>query len=180
MPEPLLSTPRAPYDRFTARHAGAGGSAGGPADPPGIGRAITPGLVDGRIREGDGANTWDRLVQHERMPWYHLPYAVGQADTLTDWTMSGPIRPSLNMRQATVRKLVGTDATRNYDPHPKPREAGTADQGHGMHTNPTLSARLTQARYRNTVQQQPARINRLAAARYAGQSYSQTTRVQGG
>jgi hypothetical protein len=176
-PQPL-STPRAPYDRYHARHAGAGGSGTGGADG-GVGRAITPGLVDGTIREGAGANTWDRYTGHERMPWYDRDYMIGQDNTLVDWTRCGPVRPSLHMLQVTVRKLVGTDNTRNLDPHRTARGTGTQDQGHGMHTNPAPNRVRTNARYANTVQQQPARVDRLTSARYAGQSYSQTTRVQG-
>ena len=175
-PEPL-STPRPPYDRYRPRHAGAGGSRGG-TDGRGVGHAITPGLVDGVIREGSGVNTWDRLTSHERMPWYDRDYMVGQDNTLVDWTRSGPIRPSLHMLNQTVRKLVGTDATRNLDPHPVIRGSGTEDQGHGMHTNPA-SRLLTLDRYRHTQQQSQPRQDRLSSSRYAGQSYSQTTRTQG-
>jgi hypothetical protein len=83
------------------------------------------------------------------------------------------------MRNETLRIQVGTTATRNYDPHPIDR-FGMQDQGHGMHTNPAPNRVRTNARYRSTVQQQPARFNRLSPAANAGQSYSQTTRVQGG
>src|SRR5438034_3335903 len=170
MPDPIMTTPRAPYDRYRARHASPqGNSPSGPADG-GIGRTVPFGV----LREGDGANVWDRLTNHERMPWYDRDYGGSHHDSLVNWTDSGPIRPSLHMLQATVRKLVGTDNTRNYDPHPRER-IGVQDQGHGMHSNPSGRS-LTLGRYRNTAQMRPTRINRLTSARYAGQSYSQTTR----
>jgi hypothetical protein len=174
MRPPPLSTPRPPYDYRVGRRGwrSAGPVAAGHVDE------VTPGLVDGTIREGEGANTWDRLVDHERMPWYHRDYMVGQDNTLVDWTRCGPVRPSLRMLQQTVRKLVGTDNTRNFDPRPI-RDWGSQDQGHGMHTNPTPAKRFTNARYRERVQMQPARQDRLSPSRQTGASYSQTTRVQG-
>lgn len=171
---PTLTTPTAPYDRFTARR---GDSAGG-MDGRGQGRTISPGLIDGTIREGDGAYTRDRLIQRDRMPIYLRDYMVGNANTLVDWTRCGPIRPGLFMRQVTVRRQGGSDATRNYDPRPI-AGFGTQDQGHGLHSNPQPSKRATNARFGARVQMQPASVNRLSQARYAGQSYSQTTRMAG-
>jgi|SRR5881394_420517 len=175
MPEPM-TTPTAPYDRFTARR---GDSRGG-RDARGMGRDITPGLVDGVIREAAGAYSRDHLIERDRIPTYVRDYMVGNADTLVDWTRSGDIRPTLRMRQQTVRPMVGSDNTRNFDPHPIVGY-GTQDQGHGMHTNPAPYKRATNARYGSGIpQMMPAHVNRLTSARYSGQSYSQTTRVVGG
>lgn len=183
MRPPLLTTPRAPYDRYHARHSGVGGSAGGPPRPAGMGHAIEPGVIDAMVREGPGINggtTINRLILRDRMPWYDRDYMVGNDNTLVDWTRSGPIRPSLHNRQMTLTKQVGTDGTRNFDPRPI-RSYGMQDQGHGMHTNPEPTKKRTNARYRSgNPQMQPTRIGRLSSSVYTGQSYSQTTRIQGG
>lgn len=171
---PLLTTPRAPYDRSVNRR---GDSAGG-ADQRGQGRVISPGLIDNTIREGQGGYSRDRLIERDRMPIYVRDYMVGNANTLVDWTNCGDPRPSLWMRQVTVRRQGGTDGTRNFDPRPI-QGYGTQDQGHGLHTNPQPFKRATNARFQQTAQMQPTSFNRLSQARYAGQSYSQTTRMAG-
>jgi hypothetical protein len=173
-PDPM-TTPRAPYDRFTARK----GDGVGGRDARGTGREIVPGLVDGQIRGGRGWYAGDDKIVRDRIPYYDRDYMTGSCDTLVNWTQCGPVRPSLHMRQSTTREMVGTSATRNFDPFPI-RGYGSQDQGHGMHTNPQPTKRLTNARYANTTQMQPARVGRLMSARYSGQSFSQTTRVQGG
>jgi hypothetical protein len=172
---PILSTPTAPYDRYTARR----GDGTGGVDARGHGREIIPGLVDGVIRESTGAYSRDKLILRDRMPTYMRDYMTGNANTLVDWTNCGYIRPSLRMRQATVRRQVGTDATRNFDPHPIVG-FGTQDQGHGMHTNVAPYKRAANARHFGIPQMMPANVNRLTSARYSGQSYSQTTTVYGG
>lgn len=172
MPEPM-TTPRPYYDRFTSRR---GDSPGG-TDQRGNGRDIVPGLVDGTIREAGGAYSRDGLIMRDRIPAYDRDYMIGNADTQVDWTRCGPIRPSLWMRNRTVRRQVGSDNTRNFDPHPI-IEYGSQDQGHGMHTNPAPYKRATNARFGSGIpQMQPAHVNRLSPARYSGQSYSQTTNV---
>lgn len=170
-----LTTPRAPYDRYTARRGDARGG------PPigGHGHEITPGLVDGQIRESAGAYARDRLIARDRIPVYMREYMVGNDNTLVDWTHSGPVRPSLWMRNHTVRRQVGTDNTRAEDPN-LIRGYGSQSQKHGLHTNPAPSKRGTNLRHQQTEQMQPAGVSRLTVARYSGQSYSQTTRVAGG
>lgn len=171
---PMMTTPTAPYDQSVNRR----GDSGPGRDARGVGRVISPGLIDGTIRESAGAYARDNLIERDRIPFYERDYMVGNADTLVDWTNCGPIRPSLHMRQMTVRRQVGTDATRNFDPRPI-AGYGTQDQGHGLHTNPAPFKRATNARFQQTAQMQPAYVNRLSQARYAGQSYSQTTRMAG-
>lgn len=175
MRPPALTTPRPPYSGRLARRGD-----GMPGPPTGgHGHAIEPGVVDAIIREGNGFRFNDQGIMRDRVPWYDRDWMAGQDNTLVDWTRCGPIRPSLHMRQETVRRLVGTDGTRNLDPHPVDR-FGMQDQGHGMHTNPAPNRVRTNQRFRSTTQQRPARINRLSPAAYSGQSYSQTTRIQGG
>lgn len=170
-----MTTPRPPYDRFVARR----GDSGAGRDQRGTGREILPGLIDGTIREGGGGYSRDTLINRDRTPVMMRDYMVGNANTLVDWTNCGPIRPTLMMRQTTVAKQIGVDATRNFDPHPI-TGWGTQDQGHGMHTNPNPWKRATNLRHLATTQMQPTHINRLSPARYSGQSYSQTTRIAGG
>lgn len=157
------------------RHAD---QAGGPPEPPGVGRFIprwsaTPTLTR------EQANPNEQTIQHERFPWYDRDYMTSHHDTLVNWTDCGPIRPALHMRQETVNRQVGTSATRNFDPHPI-SSFGIQDQGHGMHTNPPLTKIATNRNFRDRQQQQPARVNRLSPAVYTGQSFSQTTVIQGG
>lgn len=168
-----MTTPTAPYDEDTNRLLD---SRGGPAFG-GQGLTIGHGLVDGLTREGCNPN--EAQVQHERTPSYHQTYLGSSHDWLVNWTDSGPVRPGLWMRQQTIRRLAGTDATRNFDPHPI-GTFGTQDQGHGMHTNPPQPKTGVNKNFRGRTQQQPARINRLSPAVYTGQSYSQTTQIQGG
>lgn len=172
-----MTTPRPPYDRYTLRR---GDSPHG-TDARGVGRVDLVngyGLVEGTIREGQGNYVHDKLIERDRIPVYDRDYMVGNADTLVDWTNCGAIRPTLWMRQTTVRRQSGSDATRNYDPHPINR-FGTQDQGHGMHTNPQPWKRATNARFGATSQMQPTNVGRLSQARYSGQSFSQTTRMAG-
>lgn len=152
--------------------------AGGPPEPPGIGRFI-PRWSDTPTRTREGVNGNEQTIQHERTPWYDQDYSTSNHDTLVNWVDCGPIRPSLHMRNVTVNRQVGTSATRFFDPHPI-SQFGTQDQGHGMHTNPEPTKKATNRNFRARQQQQPARINRLSPAVYTGQSYSQTTVVQGG
>lgn len=157
------------------RHAD---QAGGPPEPPGYGRYI-PRFDDRVTLTREQANNNELTIQHERVPWYDQDYLTSNHDSLVNWTDCGPIRPSLHMRQVTINRQVGTSATRNFDPHPI-MAWGTQDQGHGMHTNPAMSKVSTLKNFRARQQQQPARINRLSPAVYSGQSYSQTTVIQGG
>jgi hypothetical protein len=178
---PPMSTPRPvtpdSADGFIPRHA-AGSGVGGPPSPPGVGRYI-PRFSDEVTLTREGVNRNEQTIQHERFPWYDQDYMTSNHDTLVNWTDCGPIRPSLHNRQETINRQVGTSATRNFDPRPI-NSYGTQDQGHGFHTNPEPYKASTNRNFRNRQQQQPARINRLSPAVYTGQSYSQTTTIQGG
>lgn len=150
---------------------------GGPVSPAGVGRFIgrwsnSPTLT----REQANAN--EQTIGHERFPWYKTGYIGSNHDSLVNWTDCGPVRTSLHNRQVTINRQVGTSNTRAQDPNAI-RTYGTQDQGHGLHTNPAQSKIATNANFRARQQQQPARVNRLSPAVYTGQSYSQTTVVQG-
>lgn len=169
-----MTTPRPPYDRSVNRRLD---SAGG-RDARGVGREISPGLIDGTIREGNGGYSRDDLIARDRSPWYDRDYQTSNHDSLVNWTDCGQPRATLWMRQVTLAQQIGTTATRNFDPHPIVGY-GSQDQGHGMHTNPAPWKRATNARFHDTAQMVPTHVNRLSPARYTGQSYSQTTRVAG-
>lgn len=152
-------------------------ASGGPV-PGGRGRYI-PRFDDVPTRTREDVNRNDTLVQHERIPYYDQDYLGSHHDSLVNWTDCGPVRPSLHMRQVTVRRLVGTSATRNFDPRPV-AGFGSQDQGHGMHTNPVQPKTGVNKNFRSRAQQIPTRVNRLSPSVYSGQSYSRTTVVQGG
>lgn len=155
-----------PIDRSTARR---GPSSGG-RDTPNP-RTLAPGMTDDRARY-NGASFDGRIVR-DRTPYYEHPRYIPPPRTWINWTMAGPIRLTLAMRQATWRKMVGTDRSR----YPVVQGAPTT----GMHTMTPAAADRTVARYqRIPARMLPARVDRLSPARYSGQTYSATTTVQGG
>lgn len=173
-----MTTPRPPtptsIDGSLDRHAD---KSGGGA-PGGVGRFI-PRFDDPITLTREQVNANEQSIQHERTPWYDSDYMTSNHDTLVNWTDCGPIRPSLHMRNTTVNRQVGTSNTRNQDPHPIVMY-GTQDQGHGMHTNPNQPKSMVNKNFRARQQQQPARVNRLSPSVRSGQSFSQTTTIQGG
>jgi len=169
-------TPDSAYG-YIPRHA-AGSGIGGPPAPPGVGHDIPRWSAYVTLTR-ERANPNEESIQHERFPFYDQDYIGSHHDTLVNWTDCGPIRPSLHMRQETINRQVGTSNTRNQDPWPI-TTYGIQDSGHGMHTTPEGYKQATNRNFRARQQQQPARINRLSPAVYTGQSYSQTTVVQGG
>lgn len=172
-----MTTPRAPTPSSAVgmpdRHADRSGG------PPtgGRGRYI-PRFDDVPTRTREEVNANDGQIMRGRVPWYDQDYLGSNHDSLVNWTDCGPVRPSLHMLQQTVRRMQGTSATRNYDPHPI-TTWGMQDQGHGMHTNPDMAKIDTNANFRQRQQQTAARVNRLSPQIYSGQSYSQTTVIQG-
>lgn len=155
---------------------------GGPVSPAGVGRFI-PRWSNSVTLTREQANANEQSIDHERFPWYKQGYIGSHRDSLVNWTDCGPIRPSLNNRQVTINRQVGTSNTRAQDPNPI-RTYGTQDGTrdgvtHGLHTNPQQAKYATNANFRARQQQQPARVNRLSPAVYTGQSFSQTTVVQG-
>ncbi len=180
---PPLTTPRpvtpTSADGALYRHAD---GAGGPPTPAGVGRFI-PRWSNFVTLTREQANGNEQTIAHERTPFYDRDYMTSNHDSLVNWTDCGPIRQSLHMRNYTVNRQVGTDATRNFDPNPiatyGTQDGTTGGQVHGMHTNPTPYKVPVNRNFRDRQQQQPARLNRLSPAVYTGQSYSQTTAVQG-
>lgn len=178
-----LTTPRPvtpnSADGALYRHAD---GAGGPPTPAGVGRFI-PRWANYVTLTREDPNANEATVVHERTPWYDVDYMTSNHDSLVNWTDCGPIRQSLHMRQMTVNRQVGTSATRNFDPNPiatyGTQDGTTGGQIHGMHTNPSGYKPSQLRNFRDRQQQQPARVNRLSPALYTGQSYSQTTVIQG-
>jgi hypothetical protein len=190
-----MNTPSVPFrDRWGAR---LGPTAGGTA-PVHRGRSVAAlEMVTARAP----AQTFDGGLHREHMPWFKRPAMTppGQGGYV-DWTGAGPIRASLHMRDVTINRAQGTDNTRAQDPVPTGYgiQSGTGesmrrqlgpDYGrpevpinttpHGLHSR-SVKKRLTGIRRSQlTPQMQPARQNRLRPSPYVGQSFSQTTTVQG-
>ena len=136
----------------------------------------------------------DQGILRDRTPWYHKEFQRTGVDSgLVNWTHAGPIRAELHMRNASLRTMQGNDHTISYqDPDAPYTRSIRADrpgggwrilqnQGKGLHTNPKPGITYTNARYQspNPLMVAP-RVNRLASSVYTGQSYSQTTELQGG
>lgn len=154
-----------PMDRWSARR---GESAGGydQASP----RTLAAGL-DTELERYPG-DYFDGQIQRDRGPFYMQPRYIPPPVTWVSWTAAGPTRPELHMRNATLREMVGNTRSR----FPVVPGAPTT----GMHTMVTPGVARTVQRYVTTPQMTGARIDRLKPGQYAGQTYSQTTRVQGG
>lgn len=115
----------------------------------------------------------DDRIRRDRIPWYPSDQRSGVGTGEVDWTAAGPARPELHMRNVTVRRMAGTDQTRAL--------ANPVDPTVGLHTNPAIRPSGNLQRYAAGVPvMRPARTDRLSPARYNGQSYSQTTVLQGG
>jgi len=163
------------------RHAAAGGansvSSGGVARH----RILTVHntLIDEVERYPGNAN--DGQIIRDRGPVMHVEYNnVGRTSGYVDWTMAGPIRKELHIRQSTYRLMVGSTNNRAYDP--VPTGLGIQDQGHGLHTTP-VNQRIPLSgpgRYESgNPQMSPSRQDRLQPGRQAGRSFSETTSLQG-
>lgn len=153
-----------PIDRWSARR---GESAGGyDTTSP---RTLAPGL-DTELTRYPGTS-FDSQIVRDRGPFYARPRYVPPPVTWISWTAAGPCRPELGMRNTTWRNLVGNSRSR----YPVVDSPTT-----GMHTMITPGVARTVPRYVSTPQMRGARINRLLPGQYSGQTYSQTTQLQGG
>lgn len=168
MTAPILAMTRRqrcapPMDRWTARR---GESAGGydQTSP----RTLAVGLDDERTRYP--GTVFDGLIQRDRGPFYMSPRYIPPPVTWISWTAAGPTRPELHMRNASLREMVGNTRSR----FPVTNSPTT-----GMHTMGPAGVARTVDRYVTTPQMTGARIDRLAPGQYSGQTYSQTTQVQG-
>lgn len=178
-----------PFDKRPVRRRN---STGGET-PEFIRRTLAAGMDSESARYPGTVN--DTGIRRQQMPWYANAFYTPAGNSWVNWTAAGPIRPELHMRDATYRLMEGNSATRNLQ-NPGPGERVTApgyrstQDGRiiqptttirvGLHTDPKRSARITVERYTNrNPRMTTARQDRLRSGQYTGQSYSQTTRVQG-
>jgi hypothetical protein len=115
----------------------------------------------------------DGKIRRDRIAWYPSDQRSGVGTGEVDWSAAGPPRPELHMRNVSYRRMAGTDQTRAL--------ANPVDPSVGLHTNPAVKPSGNLERYKaGAAVMRPARTDRLSPARYSGQSYSQTTVLQGG
>jgi len=153
-----------PIDRWSTRLGESGGGID-TASP----RTLAAGLGTELARyPGDG---FDTQIVRDRGPYYQQPVYVPPANNWLSWTAAGPTRPELHMRCGSWRNMVGNSASR----YPVTDSPST-----GMHTMGPAGVARTVQRYVTTPQMTAARVDRLRPGQYSGQSYSQTTQVQGG
>lgn len=117
----------------------------------------------------------DQLIRRNNTPWEHIQYYVPAGLGVNNWTGAGPARPSWWMKNDTISPRSGGKVRWLQNP---------AAPGTGLHTYVVDNASGSigsAARYTDPAvpQQQARRQNRLSPSRYHGQSYSQTTQVQG-
>jgi hypothetical protein len=178
-----------PFDKRPVRRRN---STGG--QTPELTRRTLVAGMDGESTRHPGTVN-DTLIRRQQQPWYPSTTYTPAGDSWVNWTAAGPIRPELHMRDATYRLMQGNSSTRNLQ-YPGPGERVTApgylstQDGRiiqptttiraGLHTDPKRAARITVERYTNkNPRMTTARQDRLRSGQYTGQSYSQTTRVQG-
>ncbi len=152
-----------PADRWHARRLE---SAGG--YDVAVPRTLAVGIDDERARYP--GTVFDTEIMRDRGPYYQQARFIPPPVTWISWTAAGPIRPELNMRNVTLRTMVGNDTSR----FPVINSPTT-----GMHTMGPSGVARTVPRYVETPQMTAARQFRLSPGQYSGQTYSQTTRLQG-
>ena len=119
----------------------------------------------------------DTRISRDNTPHQHIQYRSSAGRPVNDWAHSGPPRPSLWINSVTISPRQGGKVRYLQNP---------AAPGTGLHTyvvDDASGAIGSAARYTTPasgVRQTGRRQNRLSPARYVGQSYSQTTRTQGG
>lgn len=187
----LTERQRAPVP-FNRRPVRRRNSVGG-ATPELIRRTLVDGMDGEAARYPATAN--DGRIVRQQMPWFPSDSYTPAGESWVSWTAAGPCRPELHMRDYTYRLMQGNSRTRNLL-NPGPGEAVTAPgyrsmpDGRiiqptrpmrvGLHTDPKRAALVTVERYTNkNPRMTTARQDRLRSGQYTGQSYSQTTRVQG-
>lgn len=157
------------------RHAARRGLAAGGYDRAAP-ATLAPGLETELTRYPGTAN--DAGVTRDRRPFYSTTADyVPPPLTWVNWTLAGPARAELHMRTVDLRSMVGNSTGR----YPYVPGAPTGGRHTMTPAGPGGSAQ-TRDRYvgAGLPQMRAARPDRLAPARYTGQSYSQTTAVQGG
>ncbi len=153
-----------PIDRWSARRLEAGGGYD-TVDGP---RTLAVGL-DTELARYPGT-AFDQKVQRDRGPFFQQPHYTPPAESWVNWTEAGPLRPELHMRNVTMRTLVGNTKSR----FPVIDSPTT-----GMHTMGPSGTGRTLPRYVTTPQMVGERQFRLSPGQYNGQTYSQTTQLQG-
>jgi len=153
-----------PIDRRTPRRGDAAGGYDVVEGP----RTLAPGL-DTELARYPGT-VFDTKVIRDRGPFYAQPTYGPPGVSWTSWTAAGPTRPELHMRNATWRNMVGNSMSR----YPVVDSPST-----GMHTMGPAGTQRTAERYVTTPQMVAERQYRLSPGQYSGQTYSQTTKVQG-
>jgi len=168
---PIYNQGDAPTPDFSLKRIGTGVQ----EDPPPM-RPFTPvSLADERDRLGPPSN--DALIRRDGAPQLLLANYQPAGRQVNDWTGAGPARPTVwTERGQTLSPRSGVSQSRFYQ---NPAAPGT-----GLHTavNNDASGSIGSAgRYTDpeVPQQRGRRQNRLLPAAYSGQSYSQTTQVQG-
>lgn len=153
-----------PMDRWHARRQESAG--GYDTMSP---RTLAPGMETNLSRyPGD---SFDTEIIRDRGPFYQQPRYMPPPVTWVNWTEAGPLRPELHVRNTSLREMAGNSRSR----YPVVPGSPTT----GMHTMVTPGVARTVPRYVQTPQMRAARIDRLSPGQYAGQTYSQTTRLQG-
>lgn len=133
-----------------------------------------PGVADPWARYQGGWADAGSLTR-QNTPWYQTQYYVPAGRGVASWAASPP-RPSLNQMDMAYMIRQGTSQTRHLL-DPRTGVTGLHTQQAGVsHTAATVG------RYSNpdVPQMRVRRQNRLSPAVYYGQSYSQTTLLQGG
>lgn len=153
-----------PIDRWSARRLE---SAGG--IDTAVPRTLAPG-IDNTLCRYPGTQ-FDGQIVRDRGPYYQQAMYLPPANNWVSWTAAGPPRPELHVRQATLREMVGNTRSR----FPVINSPST-----GMHTQIPSGVSRTAPRYVETRQMVPGRYDRLRPSQYTGQTYSQTTQIQGG
>lgn len=114
----------------------------------------------------------DELIVRDKMPWYDRAYMIPAAVSWISWSGAGPVRPTLRMRNSSYKREQGSSASR-YPFIPSSPTGGRHTMG------PPTAAAITAPRSRAVPQMRNPRINRLLPVAYTGQTYSQTTKIQG-
>ncbi len=155
-----------PIDKRSARRMESGGGY-----DVAVPRTLAPGLETELPRYP--GTVYDTEIIRERVPFYSAEVRSPVGNSWVDWTAAGPPRAELHMRTTQYRTEQGASTSR----YPYIPGSPTG----GRHTMTPHGVQMTTPRYVDSgnPQMQSARINRLSSARYSGQSYSQTTAVQG-
>jgi len=115
----------------------------------------------------------DNRIWRDRTPWYPSKARSGVGTAEVDWTAAGPYRPELHSRNQTFRIMAGTSQTRAF--------ANPQDPRQGLHSAGIVKPSGNLGRIRaGGPTMKHGRTDRLSPARYRGQTWSQTTQLQGG